>query len=372
MEGKWHPKGSADDPRTWIVHPTANTLRDLYAALAIEYGFDQRVSQLVCTLNTTNMNIFLNTFRMHGDPGVAWQRGEGPSKKAMAYISVKILGKDREGPKVRNQGVRWWKDTAASHQPGLVLAQRNEMHGSSRGRSPTTRNVAEGPRSQRMSKGDLEDVLYSLRRDCGACRDMTEMDVEDMLQVAILKYKEGTTDDPTTFNGPGTLPGFMDYRRRCSSVNLAKLELLEKINAGLVNILANTMEGRVATSSMNSYIGNDITNLLEYAHDYLLTQDEEGRFEAKWHEDPKDISCRVCTHFIRKGRCSRGQWCSMLHLVHESTYGTVTSTGNADFGLPSVWQPDEEAEEDDGWGRYRRGWGGGGGGGSGSGSSWWG
>ena len=173
---------------------------------------------------------------------------------------------------------------------GAAPEERARSHSRPRGRSRTTRDLKrdqtrdhgldEGERTKDGVPADeLWRLLDLMRINASASKDYTEQDLMDLLHMVVKAHKEDTLMDFGTFNGAGTCPRFCDYRRQCSALNLVKMEILEKRNARLFCLFGSTVEGRDARN-LNKMLGDDVTKLMEMAHEFSLTNDEEERFRA--------------------------------------------------------------------------------------------
>ena len=97
------------------------------------------------------------------------------------------------------------------------------------------------------------------------------------MHTIVRAHKEGDFYDWEYYDTPGDTPIAGDFIKKCSYVNLAKLLLLQKINAPLFNAYASTMSGRRANKSINRLLGDELTEMLDLANEHSMSEGEVWR-----------------------------------------------------------------------------------------------
>ena len=322
---KDHPVGVLDDPKTWQVCPEAQTLRKDYSFKADFYGFDAKLNKVICELNTKNMNIFLNSFNMDGRD---WERGSDPSAKAFGLVIKKLMGVGRpagEGPNVRNPGARWWRDPNATRDRDLIL-YKGHRESMGRPRSPRSKSPDRG--RSRTARGDrgrgsrdtysaeedatILETLDTAREDYSWTETTPQSTIDSWTKAVVRMHKARTLRDPTDFDKPGTAPHGMNFLKGTTYINLVQFIKLNKVHTRLADLWLRTVENRVATTTLNGVLGDDLRNLIEHYDSVKLTDEEEDRVIALHNSRPLETRARICG-FWKRRNCREGDACHFIH-----------------------------------------------------------
>ena len=127
------PDGDNDDLWKWQVRPEANQLLVDCKIKDMIDGFDSGAHKQIQQVNTPNVNMFLNAFRMKDSED--WDYGS-VFPKVVSFIRAKLLGMKHEGPAEANPGMKWWQDPEASKDRDSMMYSRNEISRGPQGNAP--------------------------------------------------------------------------------------------------------------------------------------------------------------------------------------------------------------------------------------------
>ena len=171
-----------------------------------------------------------------------------------------------------------------------------------------------------MDTEEAVRILDAAREDMTTAAKYHAGTMEDVMHTIVRAHQSGGFYDYTYYDGPGETPFSGDFIKRCSYVNLAKLLLLQKINVPVFNAYVSTMSGRMANKSVNRLLGDELTELLEFAVEHAMSTAEVERSLRVHAEDPSRFHGRRCTRYARPGDC--GSNCRHFHLEDEATFNS--------------------------------------------------
>ena len=85
-----------------------------------------------------------------------------------------------------------------------------------------------------------------------------------------------------------------------------------RVHTKLAELWLRTVENRVAETTLNGVLGDDLRNLLDHHDSVRITREEEDRFIALHGAHPRETRARVCG-FWKRRNCRKGINCPFLH-----------------------------------------------------------
>ena len=86
--------------------------------------------------------------------------------------------------------------------------------------------------------------------------------------------RDAELQDPITYDGPSDTQRYVEFRKKTTSLNVAKMLLLRHTYAGLEELWTVVMSGRPA-QNVNKLLGAELEHLLEVAEaGYVVCQEE--------------------------------------------------------------------------------------------------
>ena len=87
-------------------------------------------------------------------------------------------------------------------------------------------------------------------------------DYVDMMGASSRLLGEQVQLDPKTFDKPGIVPRYVEFRRSTIMLNVAKLLTLQNQYPGLEDLWASMMSGRHAENTINCLAGKELEHLI--------------------------------------------------------------------------------------------------------------
>ena len=168
-----------------------------------------------------------------------------------------------------------------------------------------------------MSGEEVVEALMAIRRDPKAALQFDELQLEDMMHTCSRLHGSGTLEDDEYYNEEGFTPNLREYRLRCSTINLAKMELLQRKNPTIFSAFGQTLEGRWARIGVSKMLGLDLQELLAKADTHFIRQEEMDRIERRHNDRMGCMHARPCSYFMKDEQCSRPYDCTHFHLTRE-------------------------------------------------------
>ena len=161
------------------------------------------------------------------------------------------------------------------------------------------------------------DLILAARRDYTVARNKDPRVYGDMIGVCSrLHNSHGSKfEKATRYAAPGECPRYAEFRRYTTSINVAKVLMLESAEPGLEDIWGATMNRRNAREGIDAMLGSELGHLLEWAgRGFYATVSEARRIRKRYESNPRSMIPRMCKDWGNTDRCSYGEDCTHLHL----------------------------------------------------------
>ena len=271
------------------------------------YGFDGKVMERFCELNTLNAIKFVNSFAPRDDGQGAT---EGACPKAMTFMEKEYRCK-RSGDKTGNAGALWWKDPACFYDASLFTssAKRKRPEGMDRTGRPLT------------DKERLDDFYMQITRlkesFVSTAEEIGEPLLQDFYETAVVLHRQYAKEGkPWDGNGCKDIPPghveWDEYLKSGASIrNMLLAALLLVRGARMFMDWVENM-GANDRRSVHGSIASELEDLNDIAKKYVMPVGEPER-RKKVREAGSHVNFSVCSYYLRHGECKYAA-CKYLHV----------------------------------------------------------